>query len=697
MLHRSRTPGSSQSGASRYGRFERHARLPIDRSGRSPSLTSIVDMYRRPSTAKGSRQPPQTAGSFYYDYSEDFDRPVASHHDVNEQISVDTATIQDDDDHNYGEFAVEAKPGSHGSHYAGVDESISQSCSGLQHGAADQEEPTPEPNLEEDTTKSIVVGDTELSNLIATRRLSRSAPAGSQPSNSASDGLLSDRQEATVNRAMLSKSDTSQSSRAVKDKPRPDCRFNAVDNRQQSSDIARCTLDPTLPDFASIFSSFDLLGKSPCFKSTDISAKILLGNGDADSINSSSHNPDIPRYCRNVAAVRVSTAAMNDESEHLRDESMHEQELDILSPEPISPAHGLKVKNSIPQLMKALPPLPPGISTGEGQNQQRFRQSDGRVGERRQFDCSRLHDAIQRENEVYLSEPMPNEPRKSNSAKQNSPSKFKVRVKPSDSPLIGSGDIDLASAQGIQGGLHFATAPKRPKLKLKLSRSQFGQGRGAAGEALARVNRLKQCNSLADLALYSNIRTTAGQRPVNEDSPRGDVESEENVRSSLEARSAQSSAGDKSPQPSDPFSIPYPASPGDNTSNKRSLSSSNKDTLVQRTSCSSDRSPVQESGLRKKVSMFRLRIAESFTANSSKKSKKIEELERSDSRLSVKMTLGGSETNLGNMDNNHTPRSTSNIGSDWVTRRVKRWATDARRVLRSYVRRTLDRSSRWSE
>ncbi|KID66457.1 hypothetical protein MAN_04738, partial [Metarhizium hybridum] len=695
ISHRARTPGSSQSGASRYGRFERHARMPVDRCGRSPSLTSIVDMYRRPSTAKGSGQPPQLAGSFYYDYSEDFDRPTASHHDIKSQISMESPRIQDDEGRNYDEFAVKPKPDRPDHQDAAVDTLTPHSRSSLEYSTGNQEELKSGPKLEEETTRSSDADDTDLSNLIAARRLSQSAPADPEASKSAESLLQSDEHNMSVNMARLSKS--VQSLRAVEAKPNSECHPNTL-SAQQGSLVARCALDPTLPDFASIFSSFDLLGKSPCFKTADISAQKPSDESDTNSVASTNHKLGNQRHRRNVAAVRINTAELNDKSGHIEDGSVHKQELDILSPEPISPARGLKVKNSIPQLMKALPPLPPGMPGEGSRNQHPLRKWDDQLDEQPLCDCSRLHDMVREDDKIHLAEPVPTGLKQpAQSGKHSSPSKFKVRIKPSYSPVSGLGNINCAHIKGdIQGVSQQSTAQAKPKLKLKLSRSQLGQGRQATGEPFTRVNRLKQCNSLADLALYSSIGTKAGQRFANEDNVRGNTQSEGCVQSTFETQHSQSSTGYKSPQPSDPFSIPYPPSPEDNTDKNRSLSSSNKDTLVQRPSCSSGRSPVQENGLRKKMSMFRLRIAESFTAKPPKKCKKIPELEQSDSHISVNMTLKGSETNLNNIDNRTQPPN-SNIKSDWVADRVKRWAIDARRALRSYVRRTLDRSSRWSE
>lgn len=544
----------------------------------------------------------------------------------------------------------------------------------------------------EDTTRSTDADDTELSNLIAVSTSCHTASADAEGLKGESDLTPAEDHETSGIQPGVSKPDASQSSRVSGDKSESD-RPSSLQRGNPRSDVVRCSLDPTLPDFASIFSSFDLLGKSPCFKPTDISARKLSDEHDDDSVASSTQNLGNLRHRRNVAAVRISTTDLHDESGHFHDSSTHEQDLDILSPEPISPARGLKVKNSIPQLMKALPPLPSKISREQHHDLQACQQQNSQSGDQHQDNCLELKITDHGSQEDATVEAVPTDLKQTQLSRQSSPSKFKVRVKPSCSQNMGSGNVDNT----VQEGQHTSTAQAKPRLKIKLSRSQLGQGRRATGDPLTRVNRLKQCNSLADLALYANARTEeSGPCETSDDGDKGDSQSERLVQSTSNVQNVQNGTGEASPQPSDPFSIPYPPSPEDHGSNKRSISSSNKDTLVPRPSCSSGMSPIQENGLRKKMSMFRLRIAESFTANPSKKCKKAQELERSDSHTSINMTLKGSATNLKSIDK-CTPRSSNNIKSDWMTNRVKRWAIDARRALRSYVRRTLDRSSRWSE
>ncbi|KAH8158139.1 hypothetical protein CIB48_g10108 [Xylaria polymorpha] len=72
-----------------------------------------------------------------------------------------------------------------------------------------------------------------------------------------------------------------------------------------------------------------------------------------------SHNQQFRRHRRNHAVLRISTTTLpredNEGHPHITPTC---STVPLVSPKPISPARQLKVKNSIPQLMKALPPLP---------------------------------------------------------------------------------------------------------------------------------------------------------------------------------------------------------------------------------------------------------------------------------------------------------------------------------------------------
>lgn len=68
----------SASSHSSYQRQDSTRTFSCDQSVRSTSLTSIVELYRRPASAQSTLQRTRTPGSFYYDYSEGFDDCPAS-------------------------------------------------------------------------------------------------------------------------------------------------------------------------------------------------------------------------------------------------------------------------------------------------------------------------------------------------------------------------------------------------------------------------------------------------------------------------------------------------------------------------------------------------------------------------------------------------------------------------------------------
>ena len=70
-------------------------------------------------------------------------------------------------------------------------------------------------------------------------------------------------------------------------------------------------------------------------------------------------NQGFRQHRRNNAALRISTTNLQRNSEEILPHMVPRcSTTDILSPKPISPVRQLRLKNSIPQLMKALPPLP---------------------------------------------------------------------------------------------------------------------------------------------------------------------------------------------------------------------------------------------------------------------------------------------------------------------------------------------------
>lgn len=682
--HRSRTPSSSQSSASRYGRFERHPRKPTEHGERSPSLSSIVGMYRRPSSAKRCHPQTPTACQFYYDYSEDFDKPTVREIDIEQEQSV-----------------------THAVRYLGA--GGEENCNPDAGEMADMDGAAPDDNSAEEAHKegdiSALMADkdrsdcsqdvSQLGGVLALRKLSRSAPPDGQHPKWVASQENREKQNELASIGDTPRSKLLRLSKTLGDKPAVNQLSDEAETHRIEDDAA-CSPEQTLPDFASIFGAFDLLDRSPYFKSTANLSKALDAARDTDS----THSADHVSHRHKISAMGIIAADLGDESGFSLSRSAQDQELDILSPEPISPVRGLKVKNSIPQLMKALPPLPSKLSQYvQNAVDATILKDDGQPVDGACRDEDVMQDGLQ---EVQTrSATLDTQPSKESvmSAKRSSPSKFKVRVKSTTSQMLTPpSGASYSKDPAPLGEVPRASASQpKPKLKIKISRSQLGQGRCTTDGANPRVNRMKDCNSLADLALYSSKpRKMADGLDVAADKNRQDSCREKLHQSFDGAQDLPVASTSISPQPSDPFNIPYPSSPDDNARNNRSISSSsNKDTLVPRPSCSSDTVLHHEHGLRKKMSMFRLRIVESLTANAAKKGEKAEELQRSESHLSVNMTSKDSETNF-NVLSSRAGRS-NKLRSDWMATRVKRWAMDARRAVRLYVRRTLDRTPRGSE
>ncbi|KAG6008314.1 hypothetical protein E4U21_004640 [Claviceps maximensis] len=686
--HRSRTPSSSHSSASRYGRFERHTRMPLDHEERSPSLSSIVGMYRPPSSAKNSRSQSQRACQFYYDYSEDFDNPTARESDVHQQPMAHTERY-------HGDGGVEGEC----EYSTNADGMANLNCA-VEDERCAQKTHNEDKNVRSSSTTSAERGpldgehggcnqaDFRLREVRALRKLSRSAPPSSQQLKHAT--LREDREAQNELASLTGDSPRTKLLRVSKNLA--DQASDKISTRSNGDD-AHCSPEQSIPDFASIFGSFDLLDRSPYFKSTSSFAKALDATGENRSIHSADHASHA-RHLHDLSSTDTNSSEERvDESGFSLSRSAQDKKLDILSPEPISPVRGLKVKNSIPQLMKALPPLPSRLSQYVQTAAENSASKDTKHAEQLDAEGCRDEDAMQ------------DGPQKAQTrtTARASPSKFKVRVKPSTSQMrapptgitYGSNN-QTHSGEIPQDVAARAQAEAKPKLKIKISRAQLGQGHYATGGALPRANRLKDCNSLAELAPCSSTPPKmADGSDVGGDSEKHDSQSDKRHGSFDGVDELPIQSTSTSPQPSDPFNIPYPSSSDDNATNSRSISSSNKDTLVPRLSCSPDTSLHHENGLRNKMSMFRLRLVESFSTNAMKKDEKAEELSRSESHISINMTSKASETNMTALGK---PTSRCNKEkSDWMSNRVKRWAIDAKKAVRSYVRRTLERSPRRNE
>ncbi|KAI1209976.1 uncharacterized protein F4807DRAFT_467465 [Annulohypoxylon truncatum] len=83
------------------------------------------------------------------------------------------------------------------------------------------------------------------------------------------------------------------------------------------------------------------------------------GESDAVSASNQAQRQRFQRHKRNQAVPRISTSSLpREDNEGFPYITPSCSTTPIVSPKPISPARQLKLKNSVPQLMKALPPLP---------------------------------------------------------------------------------------------------------------------------------------------------------------------------------------------------------------------------------------------------------------------------------------------------------------------------------------------------
>lgn len=182
------------------------------------------------------------------------------------------------------------------------------------------------------------------------------------------------------------------------------------------------------------------------------------------------------RHRRNQAALHLSSVNISPSTTNSRADP--DREIPILSPEPISPARELKVRRSIPQLLKDLP-APPD-DEDEGNNvardlvsgplaaRQSEKQSLGRSDGKRQKErtAQAPHDPAQQGRRGF--------PR------------LRLKIKKSESQeshagLVTTNGVDLDSQATSLG---ISTGPDRKKLRVKMSRnqkdSQIGTGPGGS-------------------------------------------------------------------------------------------------------------------------------------------------------------------------------------------------------------------------
>ncbi|KAK1240934.1 hypothetical protein MKX07_006367 [Trichoderma sp. CBMAI-0711] len=404
---------------------------------------------------------------------------------------------------------------------------------------------------------------------------------------------------------------------------------------------ARYSLDPSLSGFASIVTSFDHLERVTGPKDSEVQFlsgerhdAFVYSQGEPHPgvLNSSSRRPSPTpprrieeqggvyqkRHRRNGAASRISITGIVPDS-YMKRTPERRNSLRILSPAPISPARQLRVKESIPQLMKALPPLPreaeklSGYGTADYAAEIQSESPCNTIIPTRHFWCRGVFGFFAKAN-VY----------------QHS----------------GILRLSIAIKAAAQSNTEPELTPciKRDAFDDKAEIDKGNKGRGSSFDS-------SSCNSVA-----------VEVKPIR---------------------------FEPSPQPSDQFNIPYPPSPAKAEVHPSAIPPVSGGALLIETgdSCAGHR-PSESHGLRGKLSMLRLRFA-----STQKYEGTILPVTTTVPTPGAMATQSINEWYNAGINRNPDQPAAEQEKVEW---RVKRWARAARKAVRLYVKKTMERSPRAS-
>ncbi|RFU76101.1 hypothetical protein TARUN_6130 [Trichoderma arundinaceum] len=709
-----RAPNSSMTWAPRQS--SQHQRGSIDQSTRSASLTSIVEMYDRPVTSNANCAPIQSPGSFYYDYSEQFeDQPpwaldldVPLHPIPKRAENIRRSLLLMDDIQ--GSFDIsDNDSGSVKSNVQDAEKDLIEPSD--LSGDGDGNSEGPEANQSSCRDKdSAMDPSSSKSNPNKVPLISISDEDQNRPLN-LSNGVLPNKDVDTIDMlSMMSDSDSKESASLETPSKILEDNFDVAGDirSHQSSQAAvsklRYSLDPALSDFASILSSFDRLGRVLTPKHSEVQST-SGGSHDNSSYQQdevglatlkrlSRRSPlSLPdkvgaeegtyQKChrRNIAAMRISTTGVISD-DIVRNSPGRQDDLPILSPEPISPVRELRVKESIPQLMKALPPLPREAEKLSGYGTAGITSLSG-----------------------YLAHgPLPPGKDELSAASVSGCShviqpRFKVKVRASPSSPCRAGETAYSTTNKrptYDDGHDYGYSPAaRPKLKLKMSGSQLSQVRLNQSELTPYNNRLKQCNSLAELASCPRKQTTDEHVDFTLGKKKRSS-SPNSISNSSVTSGPKPLRFEPSPQPSDQFNIPYPPSPVEVKAHSNLTPSINMEVSIETTNRNwPDSSPSGPQGLRGKFSMLRLRFVSPQRSTSMSKESRSAPCSNTNRLLALPTAAN---------KNNNAIDDAGARGNDQLSPlepgkaewRVKRWVRDARKAVRSYMKKKLDRPSKES-
>lgn len=682
-------------------------------------------MYDRPITSNvNCASPVQSPGPLFYDYSEQFedeppwdgemDLPLHPIPKRAENIRQSLLLMDDIE----GNFDL-------GSNYSDSTKSDAQAAG----------EPSAEPchspdavdcNTQDTEAKQLTPGD-DL-HAIGSDSPVHSNPCGvpmiticdeedSQPRRLVNDASPDTEADAVDMLSLMSDSSSLRSNSPLETPPKvAETKFDVVSELQsrQPSQVgfskARYSLDPALSELASIVTSFDHSERVPGPKDGEVQCvsgerhdTFVYSQGEPHpgALNWSKRwpSPSPPRrvgeeggvyqkrHRRNGAASRISITGIVPDS-YIKRTPERRNSLQILSPAPISPARQLRVKESIPQLMKALPPLPREAEKLSGYGTAGIpTPSDYMANDPLMLSRDGLAE-MKRRLEARQKAAPPTTPQ----GFQSTQPRFRVRAHATPSSLLGKSGAAACSTSSqrptFTSTQEFYGSASRSKLRLKATPSQAGQVQSDQSWLSPWSNRLKQCNSLAELS-------PCIKRDAFDD--KGEIDKGTKGRgSSFDSSSCDSVTVEvkpirfePSPQPSDQFNIPYPPSPAKAEVHPSAIPPVNCGALLVETgdSCAGHR-PSESHGLRGKLSMLRLRFA-----NTQKYEGAMLPVTTTVPTPGIIANQSINEWYNAGINSNPERPAAEQEKVEW---RVKRWARAARKAVRLYVRKTLERSPRAS-
>lgn len=659
-----------------------------DQSSRSASLTSIVEMYQRPITSSSTCPAMRPIGTLYYDYTEDFHDPSL---EVTRQPEMPISPVphragggakptilqQDMELKMHGAIHSPLVPSPvHLVHQRGHDRansSIDESFDSYLQGSHDD---------------SIEEIERAIANAISSAAADK-LMAASEHLNTYTDALRSRRSENETNLT-----NGPNLSRRLPATERQYGLRTAASNNEMNNSTRRASqlnlnknamaLDPAFADFTSLLSSFERLAKSPFSRLSDEDdvderhsrrSSKLSTMETLDEIEATEKRY-LKRHCHNMATARAGSPALSTSGSLAEHPLSLGEDITVLAPEPLSPHRKRKDQPELHQrFMKALPPIPAEIPALH-----HTRDVYGSTDKQRKIDS-----AISQVRSLSL---------RSHLSRSGSPGKLKLRSRPPSS----FGDIDHAIvSNGARRQRRSADECRSstnidppPRLKLKISRNQLGLGRNAQTGSVIRNNRLKQCNALADVA-----RPPHADRDKKTDKAQdmaGIKEHNERPEPFTTGFGLRDSAGG-SCQPSDQFNLSYPSTPVESADVMLPRPSPFRESVEEMRTVQSEPGEAASRRVKPKFSFLRLRPVNSAAHTTLTKPAPgpLYNNYSPDTNVAQSKKTGAAVGQFDSTVSENADKSAS-VKSERVGNRVRRWAADAKRVVRSYVRRTLIRS-----